>query len=187
MKIIKDFVPEFYQNSIYETLLNDEIDWKFLKNASEGINIKNINNLNYEIDQSGFYHLAYFDNKICSNIFYLVRPFINILSENYGEKISSLLRIRLGLSLMSNENGYRYPHTDFDFPHKTLLYYVNTSDGDTIFYNEKFGLNHNNNFSVMKTYTPEMGTAILFDGLRYHSSSKPIVSNHRFTININYI
>ena len=185
MKIIEDFIPSFYQNSIYETLLNDKINWKFLQSASGAKSPNNLSEIN--TNQSGFYHLAYNDEKIKSKLFYLVRPMINSLIENHNEDISSIIRIRFGLSTNTVSEGYRNPHTDLKYPHKTLLYYVNDSDGDTVLYNEKFYKNEIDSFSIMKKITPKMGTAIIFDGLQYHSSGVPKKTNTRFTININYV
>ena len=43
------------------------------------------------------------------------------------------------------------PHIDFDFPHIASIYYVNDSDGDTIFYNQKtYDLNQIDNLDLQE-------------------------------------
>jgi hypothetical protein len=75
-----------------------------------------------------------------------------------------------------------------DYDHKVLLYYVNDSDGDTILYNEVFEEYEEvpENFTVNKTFTPIKGNALVFDGLIYHSSSKPTKNSKRIIINIDF-
>jgi hypothetical protein len=38
-------------------------------------------------------------------------------------------------------------------------------------------------FTVYKRVAPKKGTAVIFDGLRYHGSNNPIESNNRYIIN----
>ena len=60
--------------------------------------------------------------------------------------------------------------------HKTILYYFNDSDGDTVFYKNK---------KIIKRITPVLNSGICFDGSIYHSSSKPIKNIKRLVMNIN--
>jgi hypothetical protein len=69
------------------------------------------------------------------------------------------------------------PHTDQDSPHLVFLYYVNDSDGDTIFYDS--------NQDILKRVSPKKGRIILFNGLIPHSGSSPSKST-RILININF-
>jgi hypothetical protein len=84
------------------------------------------------------------------------------------------------------------PHCDFIEEHKTLLYYLNKSDGDTYFYSNKFKVNEDGkepyryetyDMSYQNYY--RQNSMISFDGHTYHSSSSPQHHNCRIAININ--
>jgi hypothetical protein len=70
------------------------------------------------------------------------------------------------------------PHTDEKVEHQTILYYLNNSDGNTYFYKK-------DKKTIEKQVTPEQNKAVLFNGLTYHASSKPIKNIYRMVLNIN--
>ena len=59
---------------------------------------------------------------------------------------------------------------------KTLLYYVNDSDGDTLFFD--------NDLNITKRVTPKKNRAILFDSNMLHAGANPIKNETRIVINI---
>lgn len=73
---------------------------------------------------------------------------------------------------------YAKPHTDFgpNVPHWVVLYYVNDSDGDTVFFD--------NNNNIIERVTPKKGRVVLFNGNILHSGGIP-KSNPRCVINFN--
>ena len=75
------------------------------------------------------------------------------------------------------------PHVDFEGPHVVLLYYINDSDGDTIFYDR----DGDGEFTPVARETPAKGDLLVFDGSIYHSSSSPSKSKCRAVINFNLV
>ena len=59
---------------------------------------------------------------------------------------------------------------------KSLLYYVNNSDGDTIFFD--------NDLNVTTRVSPKKNRAIIFDSHNLHSGSNPIKNHMRAVINL---
>ena len=88
---------------------------------------------------------------------------------------------RIKSNLMFNVSGYK--KTNYQPIHldkitegdKSLLYYVNDSDGDTLFFD--------NDLNVIKRVSPKKNTAILFDSNILHAGSNPIKSKKRIVIN----
>lgn len=76
----------------------------------------------------------------------------------------------------AKENSYNTPHKDFDFKHFVILYYVNDSDGDTVFFN-KDGL------SIQQRIVPKKGRVLIFDGDKLHTGSHPRRALFRLIIN----
>ena len=88
---------------------------------------------------------------------------------------------RVFLQPISNNLQIPTPHVDMvnnlgeTIPHLVCLYYVNDSDGDTIFYNK--------DGSIRKKQSPKKGTIVFFDGSIKHSAGIPTI-NERIVINI---
>ena len=82
------------------------------------------------------------------------------------------------------------PHIDFDFPHIASIYYVNDSDGDTIFYNQKtYDTNQIDNLDLQeyKRVTPKANRLVIFEGDIVHTGSSPVNSKKRILINSNFL
>ena len=79
--------------------------------------------------------------------------------------------------LLQTQNTPNTPHIDYKFPHDVLLYYVNDSDGETIFYDSEL--------NEIKKVNPKRGRIVVFDGSQYHSSTPPQKNKCRCVINMN--
>ena len=66
-------------------------------------------------------------------------------------------------------------HVDYKIPHLVLIYYVNSTDGDTLFYEGD---------RVVERVTPRRGRCAIFDGSILHTSSTSTLSP-RIIINNN--
>lgn len=130
--------------------------------------------------------------------FYLGQMILDLFSEKSGIKVKKILRMKMNAQTRNamfpefDENCCNDIHTDTEIPHKTLLYYINDADGDTILMNEKFQPAHNIpgaevNTTVATRVTPKQGRIVCFDGLRYHAPSNPILARKRYLLNINFI
>ena len=69
------------------------------------------------------------------------------------------------------------PHTDQNFPHWVCLYYINDSDGDTIFFGE--------DKKEIKRVSPKKGRIAFFDGSIYHAGT-PSETKSRAVVNFNF-
>jgi len=88
-------------------------------------------------------------------------------------------RIKANLLLQSKvgKNKYHTPHHDRNGPHWTAIYYVNDSDGDTFFFDERG--------KIIERVSPEKGKVIVFPGETFHAGSSPIKTAVRSVINMN--
>jgi hypothetical protein len=105
-------------------------------------------------------------------------------------EFKEIIRVKANLLTRGNSSEYHSVHIDQDFEHKVFLYYVNDSDGDTVFFNEFWS---QDNPSTLETLTeqvrvaPKMGRGVVFDGLQYHTSTSPINNEIRVVVNIDFI
>jgi hypothetical protein len=114
---------------------------------------------------------------------------IEQLNIKYSSK--DLLAGRAFLQLPNGPSTTNTPHVDTDEPHWVFLYYVNDSDGDTVFYEKKSSWNTDSkkygdvDYVEVGRVTPLQGRCVIFDGRNYHSSSSP-TKNKRCILNFNY-
>jgi len=116
--------------------------------------------------------------------------------DNHKINFKDILRIRLGLITPAKEVYRNIPHVDQASFHQTGLIYLNSADGPTIIYNEKFSPNFGKSiqelasqttFTVLEEVIPEENKMVIFNGFHYHSSSKPTNCPARIVINFNFV
>lgn len=100
----------------------------------------------------------------------LLRAKINILSIDLSGK-SQVPHVDLRLE---NEGKYAGPA-----PHWVFLYYLNDSDGDTLFFDE--------NGNITKRIAPKENRAVLFDGTTLHAATNPAKTSLRTVLNVDVL
>jgi hypothetical protein len=93
--------------------------------------------------------------------------------------LHDILYARIFLTIPYETNmKHHAPHVDLTTPHTSLIYYINDSDGDTLFFDD--------NDNIINSVTPTKGTAVLFDGLVLHAAGIP-TKGPRCIVNYNLI
>ena len=81
------------------------------------------------------------------------------------------------------DDKYNTPHIDVpDANFKSLLYYVNDSDGDTFVFNETF--HDRKDLTIRKRVSPKKGRAVVIDSNTWHASSNPRNHANRIVLNL---
>lgn len=184
IKKIENFLPQCYNDELNDMFNLYDFDWHYLDDISGAPKNIFIEEQEYE-NQLGFGHVFFQDKQAISPFFHEVFPIIYFIADKFNLELSinQILRIRAGMNVNVNpeKNIVHRAHVDYDnIRHKTFLYYVNDSDGDTIFYKNK-------ELEPCEKISPKKNTALVFDGDVFHSSSTPKNNNKRITININFI
>jgi hypothetical protein len=107
--------------------------------------------------------------------------------QKHGIEYKKILRAKINIITMDNEDYHNFIHIDAPIKHKVFLYYLNDSDGDTLFFNKNFNDKIDSELVVDYSVTPKAGKAIVFDGMRWHSSTPPKNNQLRIILNIDYI
>jgi hypothetical protein len=100
-------------------------------------------------------------------------------------------------SITENYDFKNLIHIDMDVAHIAIVYYINDTDGNTIFLNNKKGNSaesHQSNFKgidlnefeIVNRIPPKKGRAIIFDGNIYHYGEYPTITD-RFIINFDLV
>jgi hypothetical protein len=110
------------------------------------------------------------------------------LSQKHEFNVEKLSRSLANVLFKNKEYAWSYPHIDETFKHFVMVYYVFDSDGDTVLYNETYDgiTNYENKLTELATIRPKAGSAIIFDGRRYHSYTRPVENDIRGIFNVNF-
>jgi hypothetical protein len=116
----------------------------------------------------------------------IVDPILDAVREHVKRDIE-VLNLKVNLLPLHTDAGHHYPHVDIGLRPgeriKSLVYYVNHSDGDTYFFDQT-GPTERTSLNVIRRVSPRRGLAVLFDSDIFHASSSPVQSDKRIVINI---
>lgn len=189
--IFDDIIPELDQNKLEEYVKLSNLKW------------------NYQHNITGLYGGTE-SLKLPANVL----KGIDIDDKNILNIINSIKLNLLDKLNMEFERDYRYKinwttpitesydfknliHVDMSVDHIAIIYYINDTDGNTIFLNNKRGNNgefyqHNfegidvNDFDMINGISPKKGRAVIFDGNIHHYGEYPTIVD-RFVINFNLV
>lgn len=142
--------------------------------------------------------LAYANNgreRLINNqtIYWLGMSILDEYAKRNNVIITDVLRMKVNNQTKSiwpewNENYCNDIHVDNEVPNnKTLVYYINDADGDTILFDKLFdGTTEHYDLNVLLRAHPVQGRAVVFDTWRFHAPSNPIYSPRRYILNINF-
>ncbi len=198
IEVIDNFLDDKLSAKV-EDYFEKKLPWYFIDNISiaenEGLG-------NY-----GFYHVFVINNKFTTTEHLpAVEPVISKIQEKVN--LPKILRVRADKTVWQNGFTKTYsPHTDFrkKLPNKiitgdtdgasenfkSVIYYINDSSGDTIFFKERQteGTMIPTNIDLLtidKVVTPKRNRLVIFDGDIIHTGQAPITHNFRHLLNLNF-
>jgi len=198
LKIYDNVLPketfEFFKSQCV-----DNVSWDFVGNAAyTQHDIKHVN-ITDKVNKYSFARTV-FGRKDGSKLpeFEVCVANITFMLASTSISINGLKRIRFGLLTGADKNIINVPHVDFYEPHVTGLFYFDNSDGETVFYNKIHDLNMDPTTvpQWVTTWADDPSTVeckveckenrlVLFNGLQYHSSTRPTNVSKRVVMNFN--
>ena len=166
-------INEKVADEIEAMLLNPSFSWFY--NDSTVSKLKKTRDT--EINSPQLTHVFFGNNEVNSAFYPNVT---NILSNfKLPFKLIQFYRIKANLNFNVNEGNthmHQPIHVDTEKKgYKSFIYYVNESDGDTLFFD--------NNGEIINRISPKKGMGILFDSNIAHAAQNPIKSLKRLVIN----
>jgi hypothetical protein len=199
MKIIENLIPPTYQQDLINLFMYADMSWYY--NAGTNyiteeqkiqISPPNIFKDSHTQECPQFSHIMCSDSKITSANYSGIFPILYFLEEKTGYKPNSIKRVKANLLYKDATfplDFYNEPHTDESLeayrPMSSLLYYINSSDGDTVFFDKFYSpdMNAIDKLEIVNRYTPTQGTGILFSSHQFHASTPPRIHDRRAVIN----
>lgn len=191
--IIDNFIPEIYQDSILRLVTGVEFPWTFYPYSVSSYE----HTTDYYTDEPTrehiqFRHTFLEDDEDFSNFSQFINPLLIRYQVQMGQDVLYKQRVKTNLLMKQDAPHLQIPHTDGSYVmengvlssnRKTLLYYVNDSDGDTILYNEYHTGEPVGELTIQQKVSPKKGRAIIFDSHQIHSGCCPATSDYRIVIN----
>lgn len=184
IKVIDNFVSTFYEEDLAVAIYSAGCTWVHHNETSNGYN----NNYCWVEDENTEETdlFAYKPDSNPKEELISYQPLIYKIQELIGARIH-IERVKTNLMLPSvkkNSLSYNRPHIDHPSSYaKTLIYYVNDSDGDTVIFDKKYTGQDPGKLNIVQRIKPKAGTAVMFDSNTYHAGSTPEVCR-RSVINV---
>lgn len=202
IKIIENIGSKTLQDRIDNTINTDMFPWFFMDSVRtqreySSQYLKDVPkwDMSKVVDSFGLIHLVCINNEINSQYYEMCRSLLYFVEQQENIEVDNMLRIRIRRTLKTpgtDDTTYNTPHVDLmhDKPFLTFVYYIEESDGDTIFFDKVF--KHGSNDSTKKSpniiqrvpYT--RGNGVLFDGNRFHAGNSPNNYVKRTAINYDF-
>jgi hypothetical protein len=194
-RIYDQFIPPSYQKALHDEMFSSAFPWHFigstlLADPSQPYHLTDMGSADSGLDTPQMYHTFY--NKTFgsegrpSSHYYMVKPLLYFIEQQADITITEIHRIKANmLTSVEGVSGHHIPHIDERDPdHMSLIYYVNDSDGATVFFDQiGNGRTCHSDFTLQHQQTPRQGSAVLFDSNRFHASSMPLLTPARAVIN----
>ena len=111
----------------------------------------------------------------------MARDIVKKFSDRSGACYNIIDRAIGAATVRSSERYTTPPHIDIPIDHRVLLYYVNSSDGQTVLYKK------DTDYDELARVDCKAGRFLLFDGSYYHSAITCTNNNYRIIINFNLL
>jgi hypothetical protein len=180
MEVVEDVLGINAYKQILNSIDNSNFPWHYKQN----VHYPHLSSS--DIASHGFLHIFYWDEQPRSQYFDLALNILLNICDKLNYNFDQIIRMHAALTLNVGKQHYGFPHTDMgessDFWNnkkwKTVVYYLNESDGDTVLYNGK---------DIFKKISVKKNKAIIFDGQTYHSAMLPMLNPYRITLNFNFL
>lgn len=189
--IFDDIIPETYQTKLEEYVKLSNLKWNYQHNITGGYGGTD----SLELPANVLKGVDITDTNII-NIIHSIK--LNLLNKlNLEFVMDYRYKINWTTPLSKNYDFENLIHIDMDVDHIAIVYYINDTDGNTIFLNNKKGNSaesHQSNFKgiklddfeIVNRIHPKKGRAIIFDGNIYHYGEYPTTTD-RFIINFDLV
>ena len=170
-----DLVPKYLQD-YYENLIKNRME------PVSGLEFFYTEALSFENEEIGEVGFGVNIQSQLANLYhkshYVISTPIHLLCTHLNLSLFDIIQVRGWIQPPKHQSIVSTPHQDLTYPHYVLLYYINDSDGDTVFYG-------NDGITEIKRITPKKGRIAFFDGSILHAASNP-TTNPRMVFNFNF-
>jgi len=196
LEILDNIIPLKFQNEIKETINSNNFQWYFYNSVFGENEIMNPKNKKIT-ETPGIVHTIFMlPQKINSGHYKMCLKLLHYVRNYKKFELKDILRIRIRRTLQTVNHSFEkhnIPHVDLDEAdnYKSLIYYVEDSDGDTVLFNDKWNNGDptaldTKNLNECKRISPKQGRCVMFNGHVFHAGNNPINYVKRTVINLDF-
>jgi hypothetical protein len=195
LQIFDNFLDTTDFTQLSNFVLSEKFPWFFIENVSIDPQDSALITDPLALETSGFNHVSFDrDWNVESFTYNNLTPLFNKLQSALGFTYQHLIRARLSMKFQKNNftsNNYNIPHVDYFYPHESLIFYLNDTDGDTRIFDQWHTYSETERpippeqFTTQARVTPKANRLVWINGLQYHTASNPVQGTKRVIININ--
>lgn len=187
IKVIDNFLTKSYHKELLDLMSSANFSWYYNENISYRSG-ENPENVTPRFDEYGFSHIFWDDNGMRdSNTSLLWKAglyqILDVTNSDY------ILRSRGDMTMFSPNEFIHDAHVDYFFKNISTVFYVNDSDGDTIFYNQRHTSKEQTfpeKLDIIDRVSPKANRLVIFEGDIIHTGSSPNKHKNRIIINSNF-
>ena len=187
IKVIDNFLTKSYHKELLGIMSSADFAWYYNPNISykSGDNPEGIKaNLN----EFGFSHTFWDHNGMRnSGTSLLWKAGLYQIMDAVNSDV--ILRSRGDMTMYTPEEKIHDAHVDYFFKNYSTVFYVNDSDCDTIFYNQRHPGENNpmpDNLKIVDRVSPKANRIVIFEGDIIHTGCSPNKHKNRIIINSNF-
>lgn len=171
-EVIDNFLSEEDHRRILDTMTSPYFPWYYNDQvAFKDPNWNPDTSLGNFFDEYYYFvHMFFYEHDVKSNFVSALKPLIDKINPK------ALIRVKGNLYTTLYRDAEDANHTDFPYPHKGAVYYVNTNNGKTIIDDGK----------EIHKIDSIANRILLFDPTVPHRSTHPTDVKKRININFNY-
>lgn len=190
-QIIDNWLDKELQDELESMFLNSCFPWYLCETKISTLyNEQNVKNLKNEQDKNLFEYTQFvhtFVSEGAWSSYEGFKPPINSTIESIARVMDvgalRCLRVKANFQTkVTTDKLYNTPHLDMRQPGVVGIYYVNSNDGCTYFFED-----NKKSWTVKHKVESKKGRLILFDSDTWHAGSHPKESPYRVVINFNFV
>jgi hypothetical protein len=177
VKIVDNLLPKRYLEDLQSYFLSENCEWFFNDNLTDDNSYDSLGSFgfNMRLHWNGYF-VSNYVGTLARALVFTVQEEV----EKHLERNQRIVRARADMT-MYNPTNYRHElHTDFPQEHTTAIFYMNTSDGNTLLFDRKGD-------KLIQEVEPVENRLVIFDGLMQHTGHSPSKHKSRILINMNFM
>lgn len=176
-KIIDNLLPKSYLQELQNYFLTQECEWHFSNNLTGDVSKLNLGSIGFTMK------LHWNQMFVETHPATLSRALILSSQDKVEEFTQSsyrIIRARADMTVYNSEKYRHELHTDYPYEHMTGIFYMNTSDGNTLLFDRE-------GKELLKEVEPVENRLLIFDGLMQHTGHSPSKNKYRVLVNMNFM
>lgn len=177
IKIIDNLLPRIYFEELQHHFTGDECRWFFNNSLTGDDSLESIGSF-------GFNLKLHWNGYFVDNYESILTKALVFTAQERVEKLvkepMQIVRVRGDMTVYNSLNHRHELHTDFQYEHMTAIFYMNSSDGNTLLYDREGN-------ELIQEVEPVGNRLLIFDGMMQHTGHSPSKHKSRILINMNFM